>query len=114
MTATHARAAVAEKITEMADEIFELRKRITPAIRYLTADLWHENIDFIDWDKGLWDLHDFLLRRRGALQDPERSPDAILEEVRLATARLPEVLERIDEFSSRPWWRKVDFNSAEN
>jgi len=106
---------VSAEITVAADEIFEQRKRISPAFAYLVAhNIADENKDFFEWDKALWDLHDFLLRSRARLESEDYDRQAVLTEARAAKGRLPDLLGRLDEFSSRAWWLQVEFPSASN
>ena len=102
------------EISAVADNILDLRSRISPAFEFLVAEqLFEENRDFVEWDKTLWDLHDALLRLRGRLESPEDfDVEKILEEARVLMARVPDLQKRVGEFSSRPWWSEVEFRSA--
>ncbi|MDQ8757000.1 hypothetical protein RCO27_12250 [Sphingosinicella sp. LHD-64] len=108
------RDSVEAEVLEKAHRIHELRKGLSPAVSHLVKHgLFEANSDFIDWDKGLWDLHDWLMRERARLIDGE-SPVEVLERARAATAHLDGASERIEQFKARGWWADVSFNDAKD
>ena len=104
------RKRVEAEVLEKAYRILDLRKRLSPAIGHLVRhDLFDENLDFIEWDKKLCDLHDFLMRERAGLREG-KPPRPILRRTRAATTRLDDMLQRVEQFQARLWWADVAFD----